>query len=140
MCARRVLRPAACACRDADEEGLEEEDDAELNAATFGSGAADDEDSLQWEHVAVASEAMKAGQPTFQPKDGPVFDAQLQHMLGASPSTGGDDAGEKRQWLPQGTARAESLAFRGREDAVERSSRQSRAVAYPHFCGVSTML
>jgi hypothetical protein len=89
-------------CRDVDEGGLEEEqDDAELNAATFGDAAAE-EDSVLWDNVAVASEAMKAGQSAAQPRGGPVFDAQLQHMLHATRPPGGDEAGGKRQWLPQG--------------------------------------
>ena len=90
-------------CRDVDEGGLEEEqDDAELNAATFGDAAAE-EDSVLWDNVAVASEAMKAGQSAAQPRGGPVFDAQLQHMLHATRPPGGDEAGGKRQWLPQGS-------------------------------------
>lgn len=112
-CALRVAQ-TACAeargrvCREADEVGLEEEDDEELNAATFGD-AADDEDSLHWDNVAVASEAMKVGRPESQPKGAPVVDAHLQHMLGTSPAAGIDAEGGKRQWLPQGMARAESL-------------------------------
>ena len=85
-----------------DEGGLEEEeDDAELNAATFGDAAAE-EDSVLWDNVAVASEAMKAGQPAALPRGGPAFDAQLQHMLHSTRPPGGDETGEKRQWLPQG--------------------------------------
>ena len=56
MCIRCTCRigPVCLGDRDImDEAGLEEEDNAELNAETFGNEA-DDEDGFVWDNVALA--------------------------------------------------------------------------------------